>query len=105
MYASWVSDDSDNLYAILGVFEDASADDIKAAYRGLARVYHPDRNPDEEFGSADEFLKIKQAYEVLQDEKSRQVYDSCRHAPEFQFRRNRYSTQVASGMIDELVRR
>lgn len=141
MYASWVSDDDSNLYATLGVYEDASAADVKRAYRDLARIYHPDRNhPTEELGQVsgppssvtsvvmlkdspttvyhtaiaslqsggadyEEFLAVKQAYEVLIDEKSRKVYDSCRQTPEFQFRRNRYSTHVASGMVDELIRR
>ena len=52
-----------------------------------------------------EFLRVKEAYEVLRDTSSRQVYDECRHRPEYQFRRNRYSAQTASRMVDKIIRR
>lgn len=60
-------------YALLGVFRDASEDDVKRAYRKLAMEYHPDRNssPDAEA----KFKEIVEAYEVLRDPQKRAVYD------------------------------
>jgi DnaJ-class molecular chaperone with C-terminal Zn finger domain len=55
-------------YAILGVPRDASAEDIKRAYRRLARKYHPDVNGDAE--AHDRFQEINAAYEVLSDRRS-----------------------------------
>lgn len=63
-------------YKALGVEPDASADDIKRAYRRLARKYHPDRNP--ETGSEDRFKEIGEAYEVLKDSAKRKQYDQLR---------------------------
>ncbi|MFY1698742.1 molecular chaperone DnaJ [Solwaraspora sp. WMMD791] len=60
-------------YGILGVSRDASADDIKRAYRKLARQYHPDVNPDP--AAADKFKDINAAYEVLSDDQKRQIVD------------------------------
>jgi len=60
-------------YALLEVSRDASADDIKRAYRRLARQLHPDTNPDPE--AAERFKEIAQAYEVLSDPEKRQRYD------------------------------
>ncbi|MEN3307293.1 MAG: molecular chaperone DnaJ [Micromonosporaceae bacterium] len=60
-------------YGILGVPRDATADDIKRAYRKLARQYHPDVNPDP--GAHDRFKEINAAYEVLSDDQKRQIVD------------------------------
>jgi len=60
-------------YGILGVPKDATADDIKRAYRKLARQYHPDVNPDPE--AQDRFKEINAAYEVLSDDHKRQIVD------------------------------
>lgn len=62
-----------DLYEILGVDRDASFDDIKKAYRKLARSYHPDVNPDPKM--AEKFKEITAAYEVLSDPDKRQNYD------------------------------
>jgi molecular chaperone DnaJ len=62
-----------DLYETLGVDRDASFDDIKKAYRKLARSYHPDVNPDPEM--AEKFKEITAAYEVLSDSDKRQNYD------------------------------
>ena len=61
------------LYEILGVDRDASFDEIKKAYRKLARSYHPDVNPDPKM--AEKFKEITAAYEVLSDPEKRQNYD------------------------------
>jgi molecular chaperone DnaJ len=60
-------------YAILGVPRDASADQIKRAYRKLARELHPDVNPDK--AAAHRFQEVTAAYEVLTDPQKRQIVD------------------------------
>jgi molecular chaperone DnaJ len=60
-------------YGILGVAKDADADDIKRAYRKLARQYHPDVNPDP--AAAEKFKDINNAYEVLSDDQKRRMVD------------------------------
>jgi molecular chaperone DnaJ len=64
-----------NLYDVLAVAKNASADDIKKAYRKLARQYHPDRNPGD--ASAEErFKEVQGAYDVLADPEKRKAYDT-----------------------------
>ena len=53
-------------YAVLGVSRDASADEIKSAYRGLARKYHPDVNPDDPTAE-EKFKEVGEAYSILFD--------------------------------------
>src|SRR5690606_30407082 len=60
-------------YAILGVSKDATPEQIKRAYRKLARKLHPDVNPDE--AAQERFREVTTAYEVLSDPKKRQVVD------------------------------
>lgn len=64
---------SKSLYETLGISESASADEIKKAYRKLARKYHPDINKDPE--SQDKFKEINAAYEVLSDSEKKAQYD------------------------------
>ena len=63
-------------YQTLGVKQGAGDDEIKAAYRKLARKYHPDKN--KEAGAEDKFKAISEAYEVLHDKQKRAAYDNLR---------------------------
>lgn len=64
---------SNSLYETLGISKDASSDEIKKAYRKLARQYHPDIN--KEPGTEEKFKEINAAYEILSDETKRRQYD------------------------------
>lgn len=61
-------------YKILDIKKDAKADEIKKAYRKLARKFHPDVNPNDKTAE-DKFKEIQEAYDVLSDEKKRKVFD------------------------------
>ncbi|MFO7954076.1 molecular chaperone DnaJ [Thioalkalivibrio sp.] len=66
-------------YEVLGVSKDASAADIKKAFRRLAMKYHPDRNPGDEEAEA-KFKEARAAYDVLSDDQKRAAYDRYGHA-------------------------
>lgn len=66
-------------YEVLGVGKDASAEEIKKAYRKKALQYHPDKNPGDK-ESEDKFKEAAEAYEVLRDPNKKQRYDQFGHA-------------------------
>ena len=71
--------DKRDYYEVLGVQKNASADDIKKAYRSLARKYHPDLHPDDK-DCAEKFKEVNEAYEVLSDPSKKERYDQFGHA-------------------------
>ena len=75
--ADWAGKD---FYAELGVSKDASAEEIKKAYRKLARANHPDSNPGDTV-KHDKFKAVAEAYDVVGDPEKRQQYDEIRSMP------------------------
>jgi molecular chaperone DnaJ len=73
-------------YQVLGVPEKASADEIKKAYRKLAKQHHPDANPNNP-QSAERFKEVGEAYSVLSDAEKRKQYDQMRRLGAFGFGR------------------
>jgi molecular chaperone DnaJ len=66
--------DKKDYYAVLGIKKTATADDVRKAFRKLARKYHPDVNPGDK-KSEEKFKELSEANEVLSDPKKRKVYD------------------------------
>ncbi len=84
MRADWASKD---FYGVLGVKKDATAEEIKKAYRKLARANHPDSNPGDS-AKHDRFKAVAEAYDVIGDPEKRKKYDEMREV---------YWVQAASG--------
>jgi DnaJ-class molecular chaperone len=69
-------------YAILGIAKTASEDEIKKAYRNLAKKYHPDMNTGNEEEAGRKFKEISEAYETLNDADKRKKYDNSTNCAE-----------------------
>ena len=67
--------ESKDYYKILGVSKEANDDELKRAYRKLAKKYHPDANPDNKAEAEAKFKEVNEAYSVLSDKQKRAQYD------------------------------
>ena len=87
-------------YKILGVDKKASQEDIKKAFKKLARKHHPDLNPNDP-NAQQRFQEINEANEVLSDPEKRKKYDqygeNWKHADEFEAQKQRYGQQGGFG--------
>lgn len=87
-------------YGVLGVSKTATQDEIKKAFKKLARKYHPDLNPNDP-NAKQRFQEINEANEVLSDPEKRKKYDAYgenwKHADEFEAQKQRYQQQGGGG--------
>ncbi len=85
-------------YEILGVGKNATDEEIKKAYRTLAKKYHPDANPNNKQEAENKFKEVNEAYETLSDSQKRQMYDQFGHnGPQGFGNNNGYYSYSSSG--------
>lgn len=90
-----------NLYQILGVSPNASPEDIRAAFRQLARQYHPDVNPSPT--AHEDFLRVAEAYRILSDRRLRSLYDRGYLVSREEYARRKAREQMMERYFDDLV--
>ncbi|MFX0074562.1 MAG: DnaJ domain-containing protein [Candidatus Hermodarchaeota archaeon] len=73
-------DKDKNYYEILEVEKDASEEEIKLAYRRLAKKFHPDLNQSDP-NAKEKFIKLHEAYDILSDPQKRKIYDQAGYNP------------------------
>jgi molecular chaperone DnaJ len=88
-------------YEILGVPRNASEEEIRKAYRQLAKKYHPDANPNDRKRAEEKFKEINEAYQVLIDPQKRKLYDMYGHAGVDQA----YAARSASSAYEDIFER
>ena len=71
----FVTDRRMDYYSVLGIGKTASTEEVKKAYKKLARRWHPDKNPNNSEEATRRFKEVSEAYEVLGDEERRRNYD------------------------------
>lgn len=89
-------------YEILGIADDASADEAKKAYRRLALKYHPDKNPNDK-QAVERFKELASAYAVLSDPKKRAEYDAAQHAPAGSAESSGVGTAPQSWSVEDIL--
>ncbi len=90
--------DKRDYYEILGVGKNATDEEIKKAYRTLAKKYHPDANPNNKQEAENKFKEVNEAYETLSDSQKRQMYDQFGHnGPQGFGNNNGYYSYSSSG--------
>lgn len=83
----------DDYYSVLGVSQSAKPEEIKSAYRKLAKQYHPDRNPGDKSAET-KFKQVQEAYGVLRDQRKRQEYDQFGRASVGQWQEQPHGQRV-----------
>jgi len=99
-------------YDVLGVARGATPDEVKSAYRRLAKEHHPDRNPDNRSEAEEKFKELSEAYEVLADTDKRRAYDTYGHEGAsrrfgpggFDFRRDFTHTDDLNDIFGDVLR-
>ena len=75
-----MADTKRDYYEVLGVSKTATDEELKKAYRKLAKQYHPDANPNDRENAEAKFKEVNEAYEVLSDKQKRTMYDQFGHS-------------------------
>jgi curved DNA-binding protein CbpA len=89
-------------YAVLGVAKDADPEVVRAAYRALAKKYHPDTSAAGNNGSTERFREISAAYSVLSDAEQRAVYDQSIYASSSPLDSPRAPSPGPQGVLDKV---